>query len=336
MFTKKNMYEIRLESLGGFGANLIGKLLGEVGATNMCLESQSFASYGSEKRGSPVKAFVRYSKSDIRVNAPIRTPDLLGIFVMSLAGKENVMAGVMESTNVVVNSNEDLDIVRDKLNMHKGKLWVVDAMKIATECGGRLNMVMLGAIVKASGVIPLEEVKNVVTKTLGAKYPEKNEANINSLNRGYECVVCKEYYDDKYPYVEYKDIERVKGYKTGEIGGVNKEFANGITNDLQGCREGVVPHFIKEKCINCGLCDITCPDMVFQFKKGENLGMDLYHCKGCLRCVEICPTKALVEVAEGEYDDNIGCISLLDKSFKFTKIGSSGWVDSESTSNQEV
>ena len=48
-------YEIRIESIGGFGANLIGKILGEIGAEYMNLETQSF--------GSPVKSYIRYSKN---------------------------------------------------------------------------------------------------------------------------------------------------------------------------------------------------------------------------------------------------------------------------------
>ena len=42
-------YEIRLESIGGLGANLVGKLLGQLGAEYLELNAQSFASYGSEK-----------------------------------------------------------------------------------------------------------------------------------------------------------------------------------------------------------------------------------------------------------------------------------------------
>ena len=49
-------FEIRLESIGGLGANLCGKMLGELGALYLSLNSLSFSSYGSEKRGSPVKS----------------------------------------------------------------------------------------------------------------------------------------------------------------------------------------------------------------------------------------------------------------------------------------
>ena len=42
-------YEIRLESIGGLGANLCGKLLGELGAEYLGLNSASFSEYGAEK-----------------------------------------------------------------------------------------------------------------------------------------------------------------------------------------------------------------------------------------------------------------------------------------------
>ena len=81
--------------------------------------------------------------------------------------------------------------------------------------------------------------------------------------------------------------------------------------DLSPSRQGYIPVFIKERCINCGLCDSTCPDMVFQFAKGEfrgremmvNQGLDYYHCKGCLRCVDVCPVNALVRGLEEEHPD---------------------------------
>ena len=62
-------YEMRLESIGGLGANLCGKLLGELGAVQLGLNAASFSSYGSEKRGSPVKAFIRYSAKKVHAAA---------------------------------------------------------------------------------------------------------------------------------------------------------------------------------------------------------------------------------------------------------------------------
>ena len=73
MVNENGYYEIRLESIGGLGANLCGKMLGELGAVYMGLNSASFSSYGSEKRGSPVKAYIRWCSDsiDIGINSPL-------------------------------------------------------------------------------------------------------------------------------------------------------------------------------------------------------------------------------------------------------------------------
>ena len=165
-------YEIRIESIGGFGANLVGKLLGEIGAMYLGMEAQSFASYGSEKRGSPVKGYVRYSKNEIRINAPVRNPDLLALFKISLADKENTLAGLNENSNVVINTDMDFESTVDRIKLPSCNLWILDAMNIAVECNARLNIVMLGAMIRASGFIPLEFAEDVVKNTVGARYPD--------------------------------------------------------------------------------------------------------------------------------------------------------------------
>jgi len=50
-------------------------------------------------------------------------------------------------------------------------------------------------------------------------------------------------------------------------------------------------HFLKENCINCGLCWPVCPDDAIIFdKEGNMVGVDLDHCKDCGLCIEICPS----------------------------------------------
>lgn len=49
-------FEIRLESIGGLGANLAGKMLAETGVLGLGLNASNFSSYGSEKRELRLKA----------------------------------------------------------------------------------------------------------------------------------------------------------------------------------------------------------------------------------------------------------------------------------------
>jgi pyruvate ferredoxin oxidoreductase gamma subunit len=102
---------------------------------------------------------------------------------------------------------------------------------------------------------------------------------------------------------------------TQEIGGVMVSQANSILKDLSGSRQGFLPEFQQDKCIHCAACDNVCPDFCFVWKEGEDKrgrkqiflqGIDYQYCKGCLKCVEECPTEALSDLREllGYADDN--------------------------------
>lgn len=345
----QGFYEIRLESVGGLGANLSGKIFGEIGALELGLNSSSFASYGSEKKGTPVKSFIRWCspEQEIRISTPITEPHLLGLFHEALAGKVAVMAGVNENTAVVINSDHTPDEVRDRLKLYAGKLYCIDALAIAIEEKTRVNMVMLGALAKASGFIPLEAIEASVENAIGKKYPAALAGNLRGVKRGYDEVVMKEFAPDgKYEYVEAKEVQYEWGWDNAPLGGMNPHVGSMISNDMLASREGFVPQFLKEKCINCGLCDSTCPDMVYQFVPGEyrnkpamiNLGPDYHHCKGCLRCVEVCPVGALVAVKERGFDklwdDHVRNQELIVDHIEYEEVGSSGIVDVQSYENE--
>lgn len=336
-------YEIRLESIGGLGANLCGKMLGELGAIYMNLNAASFSSYGSEKRGSPVKAFIRYSDKDteIGINSPVETPHILGLFHEAMIGKSAVTAGVTEETKIVINTGAALEDIRKRLKLCAGTIYCVDALKIAMESKTRINMVMLGAVAKASEFIPLEAVLEIARETIGKKYPAMLEANLTGVRRGYEELTGMYFPPADFAYVPYQELKNEWGYANAPLGGVNPCYGSTVSNDLSSSREGYIPLFIKERCINCGLCDTTCPDMVFQFAKGEykgkeamvNMGLDYYHCKGCLRCVDVCPTNALVMGVEREHPQpefSMRNQDLLPERMEYEEVGANSYVTSES------
>lgn len=337
-------YEMRLESIGGLGANLCGKLLGELGAVHLGLNASSFSSYGSEKRGSPVKSYIRWSepKQEILLNSPIEKPHLLVLFHRLLSENLPVTAGVDENCTVIVNTNESPDETRDYLKLYAGIVCCIDATELASETKSRVNMVMLGAIAKASGFIPLDAVKQLVADTLGKKYPALLQNNLDGIEMGYNNLVIKAFEPDgKYERVPYKEIKSKWGYKNAPSGGTNTQFGSTVSNDLSASREGYIPLFIEDKCIHCGLCDSTCPDMVFQFIQSEvkgkktvlNRGLDYHHCKGCLRCVEICPTEALVVGKESEHPHKKWFVrnkDLIADNIDFDVSGADPWITSES------
>ena len=64
-------YGIRLESIGGLGAHLAGQILAEAGVLRLGLNGSHFSSYGSEKKGTPLKSYIRFCSPDqtVRTNS---------------------------------------------------------------------------------------------------------------------------------------------------------------------------------------------------------------------------------------------------------------------------
>ncbi|MBQ8289054.1 MAG: 2-oxoacid:acceptor oxidoreductase family protein [Clostridia bacterium] len=337
-------YEMRLESIGGLGANLCGKLLGELGAIYLGLNAAAFSGYGSEKRGSPVKSYVRYCDPDREIlhNSPVEHPHLLVLFHRALARSYPVTAGVDENCTVVVNTDASPEETREELRLFAGTVCCINAQEIALQSKSRLNMVMLGAAARATDFIPLEAVKALVTDTLGKKYPAMLENNLAGVEQGYQSLRSQSFAPDgSYEEVPYRRVRSQWGYANAPLGGANPLFGSTVTNDLSPSREGYIPLFLPAKCIHCGLCDSTCPDLVFQFTPGEwrgksamlNRGLDYLHCKGCLRCVDVCPTGALVTGKEREHPDPKWFVRNLDLIAKVTDpdpMGADGAVTGES------
>ena len=389
----KEYYEIRLESIGGLGANLCGKMLGELGVKYLDLNSINFSSYGSEKTGTPVKGFIRYcnKEKEIRVHSPVVNPDLLVVFHQALLQDASVFKGCTVETAVIIavesgqgnfvkSLSENDGFKEDELCANAGRkqswhlpnmvhncgpLYGLEAQRIAMETHSRINVVMLGAVLKVMGMNSLTAGEQIMKDTLGKKYPDALKANLEGMRRGYEEVHILEVgvkdeigplhksqeMSDKnvktYPESEQENTSNANtdplewGYDNAPIGGINPRFGNTVISDLSPSRQGYIPLFIKERCINCGLCFSACPDMVFQFKKGEykgremmvNQGLDYYHCKGCLRCVDVCPVNALVRGVEAEHPNKDYFLpnqELIRTPDYYEEAGPDGYITSES------
>jgi len=154
-------YEMRFESIGGLGANLAAQLLAEAAILKQGFDGANFASYGSEKKGTPVKAFVRlcHPGREVRTSSPVEYPNLLAIFHFALVYQKGITQGLAQDGAVVVNSRLSPSEVREALHLPSGTVGVVDALKIAIEEGTRLNTAMLGAITRASGFVDPSAVR---------------------------------------------------------------------------------------------------------------------------------------------------------------------------------
>lgn len=310
---KKNelgFYEIRLESIGGLGANLAGKMLAEAGVFGLGLNGSNFASYGSEKKGSPVKSFIRFcdAETEIRIHSPIEEPHVIGVFHEALYKMVDVASGLRPDGILLVNSTRGFDEIKADLDIEYGTIATVDALGIAVEEKTKVNTAMLGALFRVCDFLDPEAMKNVIRKTFEKKYPHLVEPNIRTFEKGYESVQFKIFtINGESMGRQFTRPQPQLGYTTQELGGVLIAQANSIQKDLSGSRQGFLPKFVQEECINCAACDTACPDFCFVWKEGEDKrgrkhmflqGIDYQYCKGCLKCVEACPTTALSDLRE--------------------------------------
>ena len=60
------------------------------------------------------------------------------------------------------------------------------------------------------------------------------------------------------------------------------------------------PVWDEEKCVQCGMCYIFCPEAAIFQKEDGYFTANMYYCKGCGICANECPKKAITMVQEEE------------------------------------
>jgi pyruvate ferredoxin oxidoreductase gamma subunit len=301
-------FEIRFESIGGLGADLAGKILSQAIVLKMGYNASNFSSYGSEKKGTPVKTFIRICSplKEIRTSSPVENPFVIAIFHDALLRNPNVVSGLEKEGVVIINSKgvPNIDHITFSYN---SKVYIVNGTGIAVEEKSRVNMVMLGAVARVCDFLSKDAILDTIVETFIKKYPQTVSSNKMAFERGYNELKLLDI-PLKYGEVPFIRPSPIYGYETAPIGGVIINPGNSILNDFTTSRTGFLPVYYKDECIGCGLCDLVCPDYALVWEverdeKGEIIktrlkGIDYQHCKGCLRCVNSCPTGALKKERE--------------------------------------
>lgn len=188
----KEIFEIRWHGRGGQGAKTAALLFGDA-AVSTGKYVQAFPEYGPERMGAPVASFNRISSKPIRIHSGIENPDVVVVLDMSLIGQVDVLKGLDEKEGIlIVNTHLSPSEIKKQLNF-SGKVYTVDASKISLETIGRdiPNTPMMGALVKVTGIISLEELLKDARKKLEVKFrnrPEVIEGNLKAIERAYNEV----------------------------------------------------------------------------------------------------------------------------------------------------
>jgi len=302
-------FEIRFESIGGLGAHAAGQILARAAVLKMNLNGSHFSSYGSEKKGSVVRSYIRLSAADkpIRTSAPIDSPDALVVFHGALLQQDITISGMKNSGILIYNGSEgEVPALLEKVPTG-ARIIRIDATNIAIEELSRPNAVLMGTLTALAPFLDAAVVLETLTEKFARRNPQAAAANGRAFARGaseFEILEGVGKGDGDLPAMRPSPV---LGYRTAPIGGVIPYAGNMISNDLSASRTGWMPLFTEKECVHCGLCATVCPDFCLVWTheqvngdvpKVRLKGIDYQYCKGCMRCIETCPTEAMTRVTE--------------------------------------
>ncbi len=182
--TMKNgrMREITVLSRGGQGGILGNKLLGMVAFEDGFRDVMAIPIIGAERRGAPITAYLRISGETIRRIDAVKDPDYVLVLDETLLRYPAIHSSIRQTT-AIVNTENGPD-----LRFPPGvALFGVPATRIALDLDLRvagqpvINVAMIGAFAKASGLITLPSIEKVMAGYFGKKGPLNYQAALNAF-----------------------------------------------------------------------------------------------------------------------------------------------------------
>ena len=171
--------QILIAGFGGQGVLFAGKFL----AYKALLENKQLSwlpSYGPEMRGGTANCSVIIS--DEPVGSPIVSkPDVL--IVMNLPSLDKYEDAVVPGGKIFVDST----LIERKVRRTDVEVHYIPATKLANdiEAPTLANMIMIGKVIKETGVVPYDNIDKALYKVVSARKAALKEINFKALDTGY-------------------------------------------------------------------------------------------------------------------------------------------------------
>lgn len=186
----ERMVAVRWHSRAGQGAVTAAETLASA-ALREGKHVQAFPEFGPERMGAPLRAFNRISPSPIRIHGVVEEADIVIVVDSSLLGAVPVDENVAPDGIIVANTTKSPGEMRQLLTLNGQQVAGVDATQIAVDCFGlqKPNTPMLGAVLRAAGLISLDTLLAEVEATFSKKFSARVvKGNLEAIRRAYEEV----------------------------------------------------------------------------------------------------------------------------------------------------
>ncbi|MGN0547910.1 MAG: 2-oxoacid:acceptor oxidoreductase family protein [Acutalibacteraceae bacterium] len=171
--------QILLSGFGGQGILFAGKFLAYDGLIEE-REVSWLPSYGPEMRGGTCNCSVIFS--DTKIGSPIvSNPDIL--IAMNLPSLDKFESAAVPGAKIFVDSS----LIDRKVGRDDVEAYYIPATRIASDenLSGLANMIMIGHMIKKTGIMTFENVERAMKKLVPAKKQNLIELNIKAVELGY-------------------------------------------------------------------------------------------------------------------------------------------------------
>ena len=283
-----------LGSDGTVGANKSSiKIIGD----NTELYAQAYFSYDAKKSGGLTVSHLRFGKQPIQSSYLITKADFVACHNQSYLRQYDLLKGLKPGGKFLLNcqwSQDSLEghlpaaikryIAENNIQFH-----IINAGSIAQELGlgGRINMIMQAAFFKLTEIIPQDEAKKHLIKSVEESYSKQGQAvidmNVAAIHKGILSVVQVEvpaaWKNAAEPFREHST--RLPEFIETVVIPMNRQEGDSLPVSIFNGREdgsfplgvtawekrGVavdIPRWLPEKCIQCNQCAFVCPHAVIR------------------------------------------------------------------------
>jgi 2-oxoglutarate ferredoxin oxidoreductase subunit gamma len=178
-----------IAGFGGQGVMLLGKLISSAACENSDKDVTFFPSYGAEQRGGTANCYVVIADEEIGTPMGDEMDDLI---VMNGPSLERFLPALKPGGTLFINSS----IVKGNISRDDVKVVAAPVTELALAMGNAkvLNIIMLGAYIGYTRVLPDEAVERSILQLLGKKadlIPLNKEAFAKGLAIGREALAAR-------------------------------------------------------------------------------------------------------------------------------------------------